>query len=596
MPVIGKVLDTLLLQRADPWLDRKLDELQGANRKGTSSLETSAVLQTAISHHVNQGHTVSVAMLDVKKAFDTVWHDGLFVKLLDMGMDPKLWRLLRNSYDGFECAVRIGGQVSRWFEPEQGVHQGDVFSMRLHSLYINGLLAELRDIACGTHVDTINCGHPTFADDVALVSTSKRSLNRQLAVCSKYSRDWRFDFAPAKCCVLIFGRDTQPRVDITLSGHTLKVVKGHTHVGVPVCTTQTAETDMIQERAKRCRRKYFMIESISTPHSRINPLGLARIYSSVCVPGLCYGAETWTPSDSGLEAMEKVHQQIGRRIQGLPPNASKPVSYAMLGWKTIEAIFDLAKLVWVWRLLTIPNTSPYQRLVLRTFNDCRFPGTTPDEQAVGPFVAAYLVFCKYRLTGLLHDMMYSTDSLVTRRRWVSICERTVHSWHETKWRMVRIMYPRLETFNMVVDGVTRNIWWTVCRHNPKMTTVCKRVVRLMTGENNLNAYRGRYLNNTRTSSTCSLCDLYETESVVHLLTGCTALQVQRDRLWDEHMRDIPRGMADSMSSMGPRDRVVFMLSGFGSPYIPEWQSVYEGMARYIASVYTTRLNLNMPGQ
>lgn len=117
MPVLSKVLDTILLNKAENWIDSKLDELQGANRRGVSSIETSATLQEAIASNVKQGHTVYVALLDVKKAFDTVWHDGMFVKLYDMGMDPKLWRILRNSYSGFKCAVRVGGRPSSWFTP-----------------------------------------------------------------------------------------------------------------------------------------------------------------------------------------------------------------------------------------------------------------------------------------------------------------------------------------------------------------------------------------------------------------------------------------------------------------------------------------------
>ncbi len=147
MPVLGKVLDTLLVKRAESWIDSTLDDLQGANRRCTSSLEVSAVLQEVISHNMNRGHTVYVALLDIKKAFDTVWHAGMFLKLHDLGMDPKLWRILLNSYSEFRCAVRIGHRVSDWFTPGQGVHQGDVFSMRLHSLYINSLLTELRSVA-----------------------------------------------------------------------------------------------------------------------------------------------------------------------------------------------------------------------------------------------------------------------------------------------------------------------------------------------------------------------------------------------------------------------------------------------------------------
>lgn len=70
-------------------------------------------------------------------------------------MDPKLWRILCNSYSEFKIAVRLEQDISSWFTPEQGVHQGDVFSMRLHSLYFNGLLADLRALCKGVRIDDI---------------------------------------------------------------------------------------------------------------------------------------------------------------------------------------------------------------------------------------------------------------------------------------------------------------------------------------------------------------------------------------------------------------------------------------------------------
>lgn len=57
-PLISKVKDTLLLQRAEEWIDQKLDSLQEANRHGSSCIETAASLQEAVAHSTNQKHTV----------------------------------------------------------------------------------------------------------------------------------------------------------------------------------------------------------------------------------------------------------------------------------------------------------------------------------------------------------------------------------------------------------------------------------------------------------------------------------------------------------------------------------------------------------
>ena len=55
---------------------------------------------------------VYVTFFDTKKAFDTVWIDGLFYMLYVRGVRGKLWRLLRSAYMDCLCAVLLGGKLS----------------------------------------------------------------------------------------------------------------------------------------------------------------------------------------------------------------------------------------------------------------------------------------------------------------------------------------------------------------------------------------------------------------------------------------------------------------------------------------------------
>jgi len=48
---------------------------------------TSFVLREILHHAREQSSKVFVCCLDGKQAFDYVWHDGLFYKLLDLGVE-----------------------------------------------------------------------------------------------------------------------------------------------------------------------------------------------------------------------------------------------------------------------------------------------------------------------------------------------------------------------------------------------------------------------------------------------------------------------------------------------------------------------------
>jgi hypothetical protein len=61
------------------------------------------------------------------KAYDTVWRDGLSAKLLEKGVDGKLWRVLRDLAIKSTSQVRVNGDLSEAFPLSAGVGQGDPY-------------------------------------------------------------------------------------------------------------------------------------------------------------------------------------------------------------------------------------------------------------------------------------------------------------------------------------------------------------------------------------------------------------------------------------------------------------------------------------
>ena len=79
------------------------------------------------------------AFIDFKQAFDTVWRDGLWGKILKSGIDGKCVRFIQNMYKGIKSKVQIGHDVSDYFMCKVGVRQGENLSPFLFSIYINDL-------------------------------------------------------------------------------------------------------------------------------------------------------------------------------------------------------------------------------------------------------------------------------------------------------------------------------------------------------------------------------------------------------------------------------------------------------------------------
>ena len=70
---------------------------------------TSFLLRESIFYAKENGSKLYVCFLDVKKAFDCVWHDGLFYKLYNSGINKAFCRLIVNMFtDMFSVSVVVG--------------------------------------------------------------------------------------------------------------------------------------------------------------------------------------------------------------------------------------------------------------------------------------------------------------------------------------------------------------------------------------------------------------------------------------------------------------------------------------------------------
>ena len=68
-----------------------------------------------------------------------MWRDGLWLKLWEMGVMDKVWKVIKQMYEFSRSAVLLEGEKSDTFSLEQGVAQCCSLSPILFSVFINDL-------------------------------------------------------------------------------------------------------------------------------------------------------------------------------------------------------------------------------------------------------------------------------------------------------------------------------------------------------------------------------------------------------------------------------------------------------------------------
>ena len=83
--------------------------------------------------------------VDFQKAFYSVWHEGLFRKLENKGINGNFLKLIKNIYNNTKSAVKINNKTTNFFNYKKGVQQGNPLSPLLFNLYINDIFEFLKN-------------------------------------------------------------------------------------------------------------------------------------------------------------------------------------------------------------------------------------------------------------------------------------------------------------------------------------------------------------------------------------------------------------------------------------------------------------------
>ena len=133
---------------------------------------------------------VRAVFLDISKAFDKVWHQGLLYKLQQNSISGNLLETLIDFLKDRKQRVVLNVQNSSWANIEAGVPQGSILGPLLFLIYINDL------------PDNLSTNVKLFADDTSLfsvvhdIATSSCDLNYDLNRVREWAFQWKMSFNP----------------------------------------------------------------------------------------------------------------------------------------------------------------------------------------------------------------------------------------------------------------------------------------------------------------------------------------------------------------------------------------------------------------
>ena len=80
----------------------------------------------------HENEKIYACFVDFRKAFDSVWHQGLFYQLIKNNIAGHI-------YSSTKCAIKLLDNETPFFPYKKGVRQGCILSPLLFNIYINEL-------------------------------------------------------------------------------------------------------------------------------------------------------------------------------------------------------------------------------------------------------------------------------------------------------------------------------------------------------------------------------------------------------------------------------------------------------------------------
>jgi hypothetical protein len=136
------------------------DQQFGFRARHSTTQQVMRIVET-VSLRFNENKSTAMTLLDIEKAFDSVWHEALLHKIHSYGFPMYLVKIISSFLSNRHSFVSIGKASSSPFAVTAGTPQGSLLSPPLYNIFMNSIPVPS------------NCKIAIYADDTALLSSVK---------------------------------------------------------------------------------------------------------------------------------------------------------------------------------------------------------------------------------------------------------------------------------------------------------------------------------------------------------------------------------------------------------------------------------------
>ena len=248
---------------------------------------------------------VDAIYMDFAKAFDTVPHKRLLLKLRSLGFGEQLLAWLESFLCGRTQRVKVNGIKSPSAAVTSGIPQGTVLGPLLFVCFINDLPDQIRDSLVALFADDTKLYRCVMSDD------DYRRLQADINRLIEWSVSWQLGYNESKCKVLHMGSNN-PRRQYTMGDTVLEATEVEKDLGVWIDRELTFEHHVETQVAKANK----LLGLIRRTFTVLDAPTMMLLFKALVRPHLEYAVTAWAPCTLG--AQRKVEDVLRRATRLVP--------------------------------------------------------------------------------------------------------------------------------------------------------------------------------------------------------------------------------------------------------------------------------------
>jgi endonuclease/exonuclease/phosphatase family metal-dependent hydrolase len=314
---LSKVAEKAILMRLNKFLNFKKtirDEQFGFRSQHSTAHQVTRVTDDIIQAR-NKNQATAMLLIDLQKAFDRVWHDGLISKLIHLNVPNYIIRVLHSYLSRRSFYVQVNESKSNTKPILAGVPQGSLLGPVLFNIYINDI------------PNDPNTSLAIYADDTAVQASSLSAVKayqlvqRHANSIADWCNKWLLQVNASKCETILFCSNKKKyKIQFTLkfNGEDVKQVRVAKYLGVTLDWKLNWNAHLNATRAKASAR-LAQLYPLLNPGSSIQTKTALHIYKATILPVITYASPAWSGTNNNqLKELQKIQNKVLKIITKCP--------------------------------------------------------------------------------------------------------------------------------------------------------------------------------------------------------------------------------------------------------------------------------------